>query len=43
MPYAFAALNWTRVLVCNDLSPASIDAMGLFREEFTDDAPERVP
>ena len=43
MPYAFAALNWTRVLGCEDLSPASIDAMRLFREEFTDDAPERVP
>jgi len=43
MPYAFAAVNWTRVLGCQELSPASIDAMRLFREEFTDDAPERVP
>lgn len=43
MPYAFAAVNWTRLLGCKDLSPASIDAMRLFREEFTDDAPERVP
>lgn len=43
MPYAFAALNWTRFLGCQELSPASIDAMRLFREEFTDDAPERVP
>jgi len=43
MPYAFAAANWTRFLGCNELSPASLDAMRLFREEFTDDAPERVP
>ena len=43
MPYAFAAVNWTRFLGCQELSPASIDAMRLFREEFTDDAPERVP
>lgn len=43
MPYAFAAVNWTRFLGCKDLSPASIDALRLFREEFTDDAPERVP
>lgn len=43
MPYAFAALNWTRLLGCQELNPAAIDAMRLFREEFTDDAPERVP
>lgn len=43
MPYAFAAVNWTRFLGCQELSPAAIDAMRLFREEFTDDAPERVP
>lgn len=43
MPYAFAAVNWTRFLGCQELSPASIDAMRLFREEFTDEAPERVP
>ncbi len=43
MPYAMAAVNWTRFLGCQELNPASIDAMRLFREEFTDDAPERVP
>ncbi|MDQ3608388.1 MAG: DUF3105 domain-containing protein [Actinomycetota bacterium] len=43
MPYAFAAVNWTRFLGCQELNPASIDAMRLFREEYTDDAPERVP
>ncbi len=43
MPYAFAALNWTRLLGCQELNPAAIDALRLFREEFTDDAPERVP
>ena len=43
MPYAFAAANWTRFLGCQELNPAAIDAMRLFREEFTDDAPERVP
>jgi hypothetical protein len=43
MPYAMAAVNWTRFLGCQQLNPASIDAMRLFREEFTDDAPERVP
>jgi hypothetical protein len=43
MPYAFAAVNWTRFLGCEEMSPASIDALRLFREEFTDDAPERVP
>ncbi|MCP9489607.1 MAG: DUF3105 domain-containing protein [Solirubrobacteraceae bacterium MAG38_C4-C5] len=43
MPYAFAAVNWTRFLGCEEMSPASIDAMRLFREEYTDDAPERVP
>jgi len=43
MPYQVAAVNWTRTLGCPEFNDRVFDALRLFREEYTDDAPERVP
>lgn len=43
MPYQVAAVNWTRTLGCPQFNDRVWDALRLFREEYTDDAPEKVP
>ncbi|HEV2753823.1 MAG TPA: DUF3105 domain-containing protein [Solirubrobacteraceae bacterium] len=43
MPFQVAAVNWTRTLGCPQFNDRVWDALRLFREEYTDDAPEKVP
>jgi len=43
MRYQVAAVNWTRTLGCPQFNDRVWDALRLFREEYTDDAPEKVP
>jgi hypothetical protein len=43
MPRPFAAVAWTRYVMCNDLTPDAVQVMRDFRETYTDQAPELVP
>lgn len=43
MPFAVAAVAWTRYVGCDRLTDRTFDALRAFREEFVDQAPEQVP
>lgn len=43
MPYAVAAVAWTRFLGCEKFTDASFDAMRAFRDRFVDKGPEFIP
>jgi hypothetical protein len=43
MPFQVAAVAWRHYMACRELTPKSIDAMRIFREELVDQAPEKVP
>ena len=40
MPFAVAAVGWTRYVGCKEFTDASFDALRAFRAEFVEDAPE---
>jgi hypothetical protein len=43
MPRRFAAVGWTRYIACDELNEQTLQAMRVFRETYTDQAPELVP
>ena len=43
MPFAVAAVSWTRYVGCDRLTDRSFDALRAFRAEYVDKAPEQVP
>jgi len=43
MPFQVAAVAWRHYMACRELTPKSIDAMRIFREELLDKAPEKIP
>lgn len=43
MPYAVAAVAWTRYAACERFTDATFDVFRAFREQFVDRAPEQVP
>jgi len=43
MPSQVAATTWTHSLTCNQMNPQVFDAMRTFRDEYIDDAPEKIP
>lgn len=42
MPYAVAAVAWTRILGCNSYTPAALDAIRDFRTAYDLKAPEQL-
>jgi hypothetical protein len=43
MPTQFAAVAWTKLLTCNQLSSQAMDVMRQFRQAYTDKGPEFIP
>lgn len=43
MPFAVAAVAWTRYLGCEQFTDRTFDALRAFREQYVDQAPEQVP
>lgn len=43
MPFAVAAVAWTRYVGCKTLNNRTFDALRAFRTQFVDKAPEQVP
>ena len=43
MPFAVAAVTWTRYVGCDRFTDRTFDALRAFRERFVDQAPEQVP
>ena len=43
MPFAVAAVSWTRYVGCDRFTDRTFDALRAFREEYVDKAPEQVP
>lgn len=43
MPYQVAAIAWTHVLGCPSMNPRVFDAIRAFRDQYTDQGPERIP
>lgn len=43
MPFAVAAVAWTRFVGCEQFTDRTFDALRAFREQYVDQAPEQVP
>lgn len=43
MDFQVAAVGWQNYVGCDEVTPQTWDALRAFRDEFTDQAPERVP
>lgn len=43
MPFQVAAVAWRNYMACREFTPAAIEALRMFREQFVDKGPETVP